>query len=52
MKAFRFCPDRLERMHGGPDSILWDRWEWLRSTSGDWADGSIPWNEPKHLLPH
>ncbi|CAB9527171.1 expressed unknown protein [Seminavis robusta] len=52
IQAFRFLPDRLERMHGGPDSILWERWEWLRSASAAESEGAIPWNDPMHLLPH
>jgi hypothetical protein len=52
IQAFRFCPDRLERMHGSPDTTLWERWEWLKASSGEPAAGLILWNEPKHLLPH
>jgi len=53
IQAFRFCPDRLERMHGGPDSIMWERWEWMRNASGEnCPEGSIPWNPPNQLLPH
>jgi len=42
--ACRFVPDRVERMSGGPDGILWERWEWKRQ------DGA--WLKPKWLLPH
>ena len=52
IKAFRFIPDRVEFMSGGPDSVLWDRWEWTRSSSGDCPEGSLGWDEPKSLLPH
>jgi hypothetical protein len=46
MTAFRFKPTRLEYMHGGPDTVMWDRWEWLydRDTNS--------WAEPKNLIPH
>lgn len=44
--AFRFCPTRIELMVGGPDHVMWNRWEWLRS-----EDGS-DWYEPEHILPH
>jgi hypothetical protein len=46
MAAFRIKPTRLEYMHGGPDTVMWDRWEWLRDReTGEWAD-------PRHLIPH
>jgi len=51
-QAFRFCPDRMERMHGGPDSIMWDRWEWLRLPSGNGTEEAIPWAKPTQLLSH
>lgn len=50
--AYRFEPERLELMFGGPDSVMWDRWEWLRDTQGDAERGSIAWVDPKHLVPH
>jgi len=41
IRAFRFHPSRLECTIGGPDSILWDRWEWLKDeSSGQWKDGT------------
>jgi hypothetical protein len=52
--AFRFRPHRMECMLGGPDTVMWDRWEWLRdpdaavTAPGD----AIAWAEPKHLVPH
>ena len=52
IKAFRFSPDRIERMNGGPDSILWERWEWTRTEQGDCPEGTIVWNDPKMLLAH
>lgn len=52
IRGFRLQPDRLECMIGGPDSIMWDRWEWLRDNSGDCPEGSIAWTDPKHLIPH
>ena len=27
--AYRFEPERLELRFGGPDSVMWDRWEWF-----------------------
>lgn len=42
--AFRLKPDRMEYMRGGPDTVMWDRWEWLRDKDG--------WIDPKHLVPH
>ena len=50
IKAFRFCPDRIERMSGGPDHVLWERWEWTRMKSGDCPEGTLPWHEPKSLM--
>ena len=44
--AWTFEPRRMERMQGGPDAIMWDRWEWLRS-----ADGKN-WAEANHILPY
>jgi len=46
IKAFRFHPTRLECMVGGPDCIMWDRWEWRKNA------GDNSWDEPKLLLPH
>jgi hypothetical protein len=45
--AFRFIPQRLEYMHGGPDTVMWDRWEWMRK-----KDSSNGWADPKSLIPH
>jgi len=36
IRAFRFHPKRLECMIGGPDSILWERWEWSKDDAGQW----------------
>lgn len=44
ISAYRYIPNRMERMVGGPDHIMWDRWEWKR-------DGD-DWLEPRHLLPY
>jgi hypothetical protein len=53
VQAFRLKPDRIECMLGGPDSITWDRWEWLRDLESDGGTGSaILWSDPKHLVPH
>eukprot|EP00565_Helicotheca_tamesis_P000567 CAMPEP_0185729602 /NCGR_PEP_ID=MMETSP1171-20130828/6524_1 /TAXON_ID=374046 /ORGANISM="Helicotheca tamensis, Strain CCMP826" /LENGTH=225 /DNA_ID=CAMNT_0028398481 /DNA_START=233 /DNA_END=910 /DNA_ORIENTATION=- len=43
--AYRYIPNRMERMIGGPDHIMWDRWEWNRENGGEWL-------EPRHLLPY
>lgn len=51
-QAYRFHPDRVERMKGGPDSVLWERWEWRRSPGGDASEGALAWDEPRWLLPH
>ena len=51
-QAYRFHPDRVERMTGGPDSVLWDRWEWHRASSGNCPEGNTDWDAPKHLMPH
>ena len=50
--AYRFQPNRLECMLGGPDTVMWDRWEWLRDDDGDKPKGTIAWAEPKLLIPH
>mmetsp|Transcript_25529 Transcript_25529/g.36355 ORF Transcript_25529/g.36355 Transcript_25529/m.36355 type:complete len:121 (+) Transcript_25529:272-634(+) len=52
IKAFRFHPDRVERMTASPDQIMWIRWEWERESSGDCPEGTILWKEPVMLLPH
>jgi len=53
IRAFRLIPDRLECMLGSPDTIMWDRWEWLRNTSVEVdTENPIAWNEPKRLIPH
>jgi hypothetical protein len=58
MAAFRFRPNRMECMIGGPDSIMWDRWEWNRITKvgkeeeEDSVHDKIEWEEAKHLIPH
>jgi hypothetical protein len=52
IRAFRFQPDRLECMLGGPESVMWERWEWLRDESEGAPTGAIAWNKPKRLVPH
>jgi hypothetical protein len=52
IRAFRFQPDRLECMIGGPESVMWERWEWLRDESEGAPTGAIAWDEPKQLVPH
>eukprot|EP00563_Minutocellus_polymorphus_P017397 CAMPEP_0197716650 /NCGR_PEP_ID=MMETSP1434-20131217/1463_1 /TAXON_ID=265543 /ORGANISM="Minutocellus polymorphus, Strain CCMP3303" /LENGTH=270 /DNA_ID=CAMNT_0043301041 /DNA_START=52 /DNA_END=864 /DNA_ORIENTATION=+ len=44
--AWTFEPRRLERMDGGPDAIMWNRWEWLLSDDGK------DWTEANHILPY
>ena len=39
-QAFRFHPKRLECLMGGPDSIMWERWEWSKDINNEWQDGS------------
>merc|ERR1712232_207478 len=36
IQYFRFRPQRLECMIGGPDSVLWNRWEWQISQGNEW----------------
>ena len=50
--AFRFQPDRMECMLGGPDTVMWDRWEWLRDPDVPSDINKIAWAEAKHLVPH
>ena len=52
--AFRFRPHRMECMLGGPDTVMWDRWEWLHdpAEAGTASSDAIPWTESKHLVPH
>lgn len=50
--AYRFIPNRMECMLGGPDAVMWDRWEWLRDADGDAPKGTIAWAEPRRLIPH
>lgn len=52
VSAFRFKPDRMECMLGGPDTIMWDRWEWLRDADGESPQGTIAWADAKHLIPN
>jgi len=42
--AWRLEPSRMERMQGGPDQIMWDRWEWIRQ-------GKV-WAKANHILPY
>jgi hypothetical protein len=53
IRAFRFQPDRIECMVGGPETVMWERWEWLRNIEAkDTPTGGIAWNDPKQLVPH
>lgn len=53
ISALRFQPTRMECMLGGPDTVMWDRWEWLRDPAVTTIAGeALEWAEPKHLVPH
>lgn len=43
IKAGRFVPENIERMQGGPDYIMWDRWAWNMENG--------KWKEPRQLMP-
>ncbi|KAL7521582.1 hypothetical protein ACHAWX_006259 [Stephanocyclus meneghinianus] len=51
MMLVRFVPYRMERYIGGPDQVMWERWEWQRAT-GECPEGTALWKEPKRLLPY
>lgn len=51
IQGFRFQPDRMECMIGGPEIIMWERWEWFRDEEGS-PFGAIDWNDAKRLVPH
>jgi len=46
VQAYRFHPNRVERMIGSPDRVVMDRWEWNISENGD------DWKEKAPLLPY
>uniref|UniRef100_A0A7S2KDZ2 Uncharacterized protein n=1 Tax=Leptocylindrus danicus TaxID=163516 RepID=A0A7S2KDZ2_9STRA len=46
VQAYRFYPNRMERMIGSPDQVVWDRWEWMLEQDGK------DWKDPVHLLPY
>lgn len=46
IQAWRFVPDEMEKMTGGPGEIMWDRWEFTRE------EGTMNWCEPRHLMPY
>jgi len=50
VQAIRFQPDRLECMNGGPNTVFWDRYEWIRDA--DEVPGILNWKDPRHLVPH
>jgi len=51
--AFRFQPNRMECMLGGPDTVMWDRWEWLRDPDSALdVKEPVVWADAKHLVPH
>lgn len=45
--AFRFFPNRMERLQGGCDLLTWDRWEWKMQTD---EKGYSSW-DVRQLLP-
>jgi hypothetical protein len=49
--AFRLVPERLERMVGGPDHLVMDRWEWVAVGGLDTRGKDLDWSDPRHLLP-
>ena len=47
IQGWRFVPTRMERMVGSPDEIMWDRWEWKRSSKNS------AWQKsPNPILPY
>lgn len=53
VEAFRFIPDRIEQMKGGPDKIIWDRWQWKRiHNDNDKNESELEWSKPIQLLPY
>jgi len=45
IQAWRFVPEAMEKMSGGPDEIMWDRLEFTRE------EGSSTWRAPTQLMP-
>ena len=56
VQAFRWQPDRLECMRGGPDSVMWDRWEWTRKRQAAEDNNGLLllllFDDPRPLVPH
>lgn len=48
IRAWRFVPDQIEQMIGGPDQIMWERNEWHRGEDGK---GENDWVKPVRLMP-
>ena len=46
IQAWRFVPENMEKMTGGTDEIMWERWEFSRE------EGSLNWREPRQLMPY
>mmetsp|Transcript_28508 Transcript_28508/g.53926 ORF Transcript_28508/g.53926 Transcript_28508/m.53926 type:complete len:294 (+) Transcript_28508:274-1155(+) len=49
--AARFVPYHMERLVGGPDQVMWERWQWDRD-AGACPEGTPLWDAPKLLLPY
>mmetsp|Transcript_22206 Transcript_22206/g.44068 ORF Transcript_22206/g.44068 Transcript_22206/m.44068 type:complete len:294 (-) Transcript_22206:201-1082(-) len=49
--AVRFVPYHMERLVGGPDQVMWERWQWDRD-AGACPEGTPLWDAPKLLLPY
>ena len=43
--AWRFRPQRIEKMVGGPDTVMWDRYEWRVNDEG-------AWEKSHRMIPH
>lgn len=46
LQAWKFVPRSLEKMTGGTDEIMWDRWEFDKEGDSD------SWREPRQLMPY
>ncbi len=46
IQAWRFIPETMERMTGGPDAIVWDRVQFQKDA------GSSHWGGSVHLMPY
>ena len=46
IEAWRFLPSEMEKMVGGTDEIMWDRWEFRKE------EGSEVWKDARQLMPY